>query len=71
MYLDPIDVGELAMFKAVHANDKAVALLRNAFLLAEYQNDIDAACIDDYQERCLHRGTKSTTVSHSKPTDGI
>ena len=48
--LDPTDVDESAMIKAVHADEKAVALLRNAFPLAQHHNEIDDACMDDYSE---------------------
>ena len=50
--------GELKMFKAVQANDNAMAWLRMAFPLPKHQHEIDASCTNNFPQGVAHEAIR-------------
>ncbi len=52
--LDLIDEEDKKIYKAVQANDNAMAWLRMAFPLPKHQHEIDASCTAEYPQGVAH-----------------
>ena len=56
--LDLSDPDDLKKFKAVQANDNAMAWLRMAFPLPKHQHEIDASCTSNFSQGVAHEAIK-------------
>ncbi len=56
--LDLSEDGNLKKYKAVQANDNAIAWLRMAFPLPKHQHEIDASCTTGYPQGLAHEAIR-------------